>query len=260
MPFRSSSEIRYFEFGIFTQGVLHAIFTRRGGVSPAPWSGLNLGGTVGDNPERVKENRRRIFTAIDRDPASIFDVWQVHGVETVFAEAPRPPQETYRQADIVLTDQPGVTILMRFADCVPVLFHDPIKNVVGIAHAGWLGTVRGVVRKAIRDMQSHYGSSPADIRVAIGPSIGPDHYEVGSDVINKVRHYFGPASDEFLTVRLGSTYFDLWLANKRMAEEIGVEHIEVAGICTACHTEDWFSHRAEKGRTGRFGAIIALNP
>jgi len=258
MPFKSSGDIRYFVFESFTPEVRHAIFTRHGGVSPAPWEGLNVGGTVGDDPERVKENRRRTLVAIESDPASVFDVWQVHGIETVFAEIPRPAQEAHKQADIILTDIPGITLMMRFADCVPVLFHDPVKKVIGIAHAGWLGTVRGVVHKAIKDMQSHYGSSPANIQVAIGPSIGPDHYQIGPDVILKVRECFGSDADNLLSTRSGSTYFDLWQANKYMAKESGVSQVEIAGICTACHTEDWFSHRAEKGQTGRFGAIIAL--
>lgn len=258
MPFQSNGEIRYYQFELFDDRLIQAVFTRRGGVSPHPWAGLNLSGTVGDDPQSVRENRRRALTALDRDPYSIYDVWQVHGVHVTIAEAPRPPEIPHPQADAILTDKPGVTLLMRFADCVPVLLHDPVRKVVGIAHAGWMGTVRGAARAAVEAMQTRFGSRPNDIQAAIGPSIGPDHYRIGPDVVAQVRQAFGVDAPDLLEVRDGSTYFDLWTANRLVLEGAGVEQVEVAGLCTACHTDDWFSHRAERGRTGRFGAIIAL--
>jgi copper oxidase (laccase) domain-containing protein len=107
-------------------------------------------------------------------------------------------------------------------------------------------------------MKTHYGCRPADIRAGIGPSIGSDHYEIGAEVVSQVRSAFGPDAPILLESRGSITYFDLWSANRLHLERAGVEQIEVAGLCTACHTDDWFSHRAEKGRTGRFGAAIAL--
>lgn len=258
MPFQSNGEIRYYQFGLFNQTLLHAIFTRRGGVSPDPWAALNLGSTVGDDLERVRENSRLALAALERDPASVFDVWQVHGVEVVIAEAPRSPESPHMQADAILTDRPGLTLMMRFADCVPIMLHDPVRKVAGIAHAGWMGTVRGTVCFAVEAMQKHYGSSPNDIQAAIGPSIGPDHYEVGPDVVIQVQQAFGSDASSLLSASAGPMKFDLWAANRLLLEQVGVRHVEVAGVCTACHTEDWYSHRAEKGRTGRFGAIIAL--
>jgi YfiH family protein len=258
MPFQSNGEIRYYQFGLFNQTLLHAIFTRRGGVSPDPWAALNLGSTVGDDLERVRENSRLALAALERDPASVFDVWQVHGVEVVIAEAPHSPESPHMQADAILTDRPGLTLMMRFADCVPIMLHDPVRKVAGIAHAGWMGTLRGTVRFAVEAMQKHYGSSPADIQAAIGPSIGPDHYEVGPDVVIQVQQAFGRDASSLLSASTGLMKFDLWAANRLLLEQAGVRHVEVSGICTACHTEDWYSHRAEKGRTGRFGAIIAL--
>jgi len=258
MPFHSNGEIRYYQFELFDDGPVHAIFTRRGGVSPHPWAGLNLGGTVGDDPQRVRENRRRALVALDCEPDSVYDVWQVHGVEVAIAESLRPPEIPHQQADAILTAKPGITLMMRFADCVPVLLHDPVRKVVGIAHAGWMGTVHGAVRTAVEAMQARFGSNPGDIQAAIGPSIGPDHYQVGPDVVAQVRQTFGADTSELLAARDGSMYFDLWAANRLTLEQAGVRQIEVAGLCTACHTDDWFSHRAERGRTGRFGAIITL--
>jgi polyphenol oxidase len=258
MPFQSHGEIRYFQFEQLGSGLNHAIFTRRGGVSPAPWAELNLGNTVGDDLERVRENRRLALETLECDPASVYDVWQVHGVEVAIAEAPRAPEAPYLQADAILTDRPGLTLMMRFADCVPILLHDPVRKVVGVAHAGWMGTVHGTTRFVVEAMHKRYDSSPADIRAAIGPSNGPDHYEVGPDVVNQVKQTFGSDAASLLSVSADHIKFDLWAANCLLLERTGVRNIEVAGLCTACHTEDWYSHRAEKGRTGRFGAIIAL--
>ncbi len=258
MPFKTCGDIYYYNFESLDRGVVHAVFSRRGGVSPEPWASLNLGGTVGDEKDRVLENRRRALSALGRSPASVYDVWQVHGIEVAIADEPRPPEAPYRQADVILTNKPGVTLMMRFADCVPILLHDPVRKVAGMAHAGWLGTVKGTVRVAVEAMQSRYGSNPADILSAIGPSIGPDHYEVGPDVVIQVQQAFRNSAADLLTVRDGHMFFNLWAANHRHLELAGVRKTEIAGLCTACHTEDWFSHRAERGRTGRFGAMLAL--
>ncbi len=238
--------------------IKHAVFTRHGGVSPEPWDSLNVGGTVGDELTRVRENRILSFQALGCQPESIFDVWQVHSADAVCATAPRPADASYHQADIILTDRPEVTLFMRFADCVPMLVHDPVKRVVGVSHAGWMGTLRGVATETVDAMKKNYGSDPADIIVGIGPSIGPDHYEIGADVILQVMQKFGDDSGQLLKSYSGRIHFDLWKANRMLLEQAGVKQIEVSEICTACNTQDWFSHRAEKGRTGRFGALISL--
>ncbi len=258
MPFCHNNGIRYYTFDLFPREVLHGVFTRQGGVSPAPWDSLNVGGTVGDDKQRVIQNRTRSFEAAGRRLDSLFDVWQVHSADVVFADAPRPPETEPHKADIMFTDRPEVTLYMRFADCVPILLYDPRKQVVGIAHAGWLGTVRGVSSAAVKAMTEHYGTKAGDIQAAIGPSIGVDHYEVGPDVIGQVNSAFGTRAGELIQMHDGKTHLDLWAANRMQLEQAGVEQIEVAGLCTACHLDDWFSHRAEKGKTGRFGTLIAL--
>ncbi len=259
MPFVEKPPLRYWTATLLTEaGIPHGVFTRRGGVSPPPWASLNLGNTVGDDRARVQENLRRVFAALGRPLTSRYDVWQVHGNDVVCTQAPRPPEQPHRKADAILTDRPDITLVMRFADCVPILLADPVRRVVGLVHAGWRGTVVGAVRAAVERMVTCYGSNPADILAAIGPSIGPDHYEVGEDVAEQVRVAFGTAADALLPAPNGRIHFDLWTANRLLLEQAGVRHIEVAGICTACHLEDWYSHRAEKGKTGRFGAVIAL--
>ena len=199
MPFQSIAGIRYYQFEQLGDGLTQAVFTRQGGCSPDPWAALNLGGTVGDDPARVRGNRNRALMALNRAPESIYDVWQVHGVNVAIAETPRPPESPHLQADTILTNTPGITLLMRFADCVPIFLHDPVRKVVGIVHAGWMGTVRGTVRLAVEAMQARFGSTPGDILAGIGPSIGPDHYAVGPDVIAQVRQAFGQNASSLLT-------------------------------------------------------------
>jgi len=256
MSFQHYDGIRYFQFDSLKPR--HAIFTRHGGYSPKPWASLNVGGTVGDERARVRANRNLSLEALGCEPDSVFDVWQVHGAEVVHATVPRPDHESVQQADIILTDKPELTLYMRFADCVPLMVHDPQKGVVGVAHAGWQGTLRNVAGATITAMQKQYGSQPEDIVAGIGPSIGPDHYEVGSDVIVKVLEKFGDEAEQLLQSYGDRVHFDLWKTNELLLKRAGVQEIEIAEICTACHLEDWFSHRAEKGRTGRFGALISL--
>lgn len=258
MPFHQSDGLRFYQFDIFSKNILNAVFTRHGGVSPEPWSSLNLSISVGDDPARVAENRVHAFNALGRNPASLHDVWLVHGTDVVFAESPRPLNGTVQKADILFTDNPEVSLFMRFADCVPLLFHDPKKHVIGIAHAGWMGTLKGVAEVSIQAMQEQYGSDPRDVVVGIGPSIGVDHYEVGEEVAIQFREKYGSDSENFLQTRNGSIYLDLWTANAMQLQAKGVENIQISGLCTACHLEDWYSHRAEKGKTGRFGALLAL--
>ncbi len=259
MPFHQTNSIRYLTFESLAEpGLVHGVFTRQGGVSPAPWDSLNMGGYLGDDLENTYFNRVRAFEALERDPKSVFDVWQVHSAEVICSHMPRPRQDPPQKADAILTDNPEITLFMRFADCVPVLFYDPIKRVVGLAHAGWQGTVKGVVTATVEKMVTFYNCAPVDIRAAIGPSIAVHHYEVGDNVIQQVRENFGQQADALLPPRNGSTFFDLWAANHLLLEQAGVQKIEISGLCTACHPEDWFSHRGEQGKTGRFGALIAL--
>jgi YfiH family protein len=259
MPFHQPDSIRYYTFeSLDGEKIKHAIFTRRGGISPEPWASLNVGGLRGDDPERVFQNRVHSFQVMDRDPGSVYDVWQVHSTDVIWTTGSRPASVRHRKADAILTDRSEVTLFMRFGDCVPIFLYDLKRRVVGIVHAGWLGTVNGIVTETILTMQSAYRSDPRDIMAAIGPSIAVDHYEIGSEVANHVESAFGQDSGDLLVRRSNSIHFDLWRANELLLKKIGIRNIETAGICTACNLQDWFSHRGEFGQTGRFGALIAL--
>ncbi len=261
MKFQESNGLRYLTFDIFPKEVVHGIFTRQGGLSPEPWDSLNLGGTVGDDLDRVRENRYRTFAALGRSRQSIFDVWQVHSSDVVIATSSHAHSNTHPEfkADGIVTEKQDISLFMRFADCTPVLLYDPVKKAIGIVHAGWQGTVKKVSSQTVKVMQAAFGSKPDDILAAIGPAIGPDHYEVGRNVIEQVNYAFEDHAASLLIEHEDKVYFDLWAANKIVLEQDGVKNIEVAGICTACNLTDWYSHRAEKGKTGRFCALIALD-
>lgn len=262
----------YYQFEMWAgaSAMQHGVFTRHGGVSAAPWASLNVGGTVGDDPDAVTENIRRIFAALDVDHRSACTVWQVHSADVVVAHSPVAGRRWLARADGMVTNRPDVPLAMRFADCVPILFHDPVHHAIGIAHAGWRGTVRDVVGATVRAMQRAFDSRPEEIQAAIGPSIGPAHFQVGPEVVAAIHECYGkPAGkstknsygDSNALVRYaedGSAYVDLWETNRLALMRAGVRQIEVASISTVDHTEDFFSHRGEKGKTGRFSAVIAL--
>lgn len=258
MPFVERDGLRFYQFeSLADESVVHGIFTRQGGVSPAPWTSLNLGTNLGDSAARVAENRLKLLRALDRPPDSTFDIWQVHSAKILKAERPRRG-EPYPQADGVITDKPEVTILLRFADCVPILLHDPVRDAVGMVHAGWKGTMRKAALAAVRAMITHFGSRPEDLTAAIGPAIGQDHYPVGGEVVTALRKRLGDLAHSHEMQLNGQVHLDLPGINRDLLRHAGIRRIEVLSLCTACHAQVWFSHRAEKGKTGRFGAVIAL--
>ncbi|MBN2046215.1 MAG: peptidoglycan editing factor PgeF [Anaerolineaceae bacterium] len=260
MPIHRNGSIQYVTFDLFDRyHIPHGIFMRHGGVSPAPWNSLNVGGSVGDEAENHRENLARIFASLGRDLSTRHDVWQVHGKDVLVVRTPKKPDADWQRADGMVTDQRGITLLTRFADCVPILLFDPVKEVVGAVHAGWQGTVQKIPAEGVRMMVTEFGCDPKHILAGIGPSIGPDDYEVGESVMNQVRESFGENADRLLTsTRPGHALLDLWEANRLTFAEAGVEQVEIAGISTYSNVADWFSHRKEQGQTGRFASLIAL--
>jgi YfiH family protein len=250
----------YYQFAFegWQDALTHGIFTRLGGVSRAPWASLNVGGTVGDDLADVKANLQRIYAALRLEGERACTVWQVHSADVIVVNQRAPGRQWLARADGMVTNQPDTPLTMRFADCTPVLFFDPVRRVIGLAHAGWRGTVKQVVVSTLRAMQDAYGTDPADVQAAIGPSIGPERYQVGPEVVAAVVESFGAADGLIRRGQDGSAYLDLWAANRLALERAGVHQIEIAGICTASNVAEFFSHRAEGGKTGRFGAVIAL--
>jgi YfiH family protein len=259
MQRRHAGTLRYYEFDSLNPAVVaQAVFTRHGGQSPAPYASLNMSVSTGDARENVRANRLRAFAALDRAADSVADLWQVHSADVLVADTPNRPADYKGKADALITDRPEVTLFLRFADCVPILLYDPRRPAVGVVHAGWRGTLAKAAPAAVQAMADRYGSRPADLIAGIGPSIGPCHYAVGAEVVEQTRQAFPAGADELLPRVNGGHHLDLWAANAQALRAAGVEQIETSRLCTVCHCDDFFSHRAEGARTGRFAALIGL--
>ena len=249
----------YYQFDQWQHAPLkHGIFTRLGGVSDSHWNSLNVGSTVGDDPEAVTTNAERMYDSLAVNQLPKCTVWQVHGADTVVATEPPLERNWLTKADGLITNRKNFVLHMRFADCVPVLFYDPEHQAIGLAHAGWRGTVANIVGSVVDAMKKHYNSNPKNIQAAIGASISVDKYEVGTEVVDAVQQTFGTIDSYIHTNAQGQTFFDLWEANRSLLAKSGVKQVELANICTASNTDEFFSHRAEKGKTGRFGVVMVL--
>jgi YfiH family protein len=242
--------------GLEGTGVRHAMLTRLGGVSQGPYSTLNLGHTVGDDLAAVEENHRRAFDALGLERGRAVSPYQVHSANVRLVG--RAHVGTVQpNTDGLLTLTPDLPILFRFADCAPLILFDATRRAVGLAHAGWRGTVNGVVEAAVAAFVRHAGSRPEDLWAGIGPAIGPCCYEVGPEVATAVARAC-PSEASVVNADNGTRRLDLPGAVRAKLNAAGVTQVETSGICTACRTDEWFSHRAEHGRTGRFGALVML--
>lgn len=235
--------------------LVHAIFTRHGGVSRPPYATLNLSRAVGDDPSAVEHNHTRIYRALDISPSQVVQCHLMHS-STVRVVTARGNGQPPAPADGLVTAQPGVMLSMRFADCVPILLHDPRRKAVGLVHAGWRGTLQNVATAAVRAMTEELGCAGQDIIALIGPSIGPCCYEVGAEVAQTFTATL-PETAPLLLRRDGRRiYLDLWQANYQQLLAAGVGHIYNMELCTACRHDLFFSHRGDGGHTGRFGVVI----
>jgi len=223
-----------------------AFSTRNGGVSDGDFSSLNLGILTEDDPARVVVNRTRLCDAVGADPDGATMAWQRHGA-TVTRAQPRgivTPGTVYDHCDGLWSDEPGRAMLLLTADCMPIALARTEGGVpaVGILHVGWRGLLAGIVAVGVRAL-----AGPS-LAAAIGPSIGPCCYEVGEEVATPFREAFG--EDVVRADKL-----DLWTSAERALRAAGVDRIDRADLCTACHPDRFFSHRHDHGRTGRQGVI-----
>jgi len=237
--------------------LLHAVTTRHGGVSGGPYSSLNLTRAVGDAPEAVEENLRRVAGTLGFRREDLVSPTQRH-TANVHRVSRGDRGSICDGCDTLITDAPGVPVLLRFADCTPVFLYDPAHGAFAVVHSGWRGTVQAAASAAVHALTDAFGSRPADLVAAIGPSIGPCCYEVGPDVADAVQDVFDLPHELLPSSGNGRLHFDLWAANRRLLEEAGVGQIEVAGLCTSCRVDEFYSHRRENGKTGHFGAIMYL--
>ena len=228
----------------------HGFTTREGGVSAGAFESLNLSATVGDDPAHVRENWRRLREATG---LAFARVRQVHGRRVVEVEAGTEPVE---EADGVATSAPGVAACVSVADCVPLLLADPRSGAVAAVHAGWRGTIDGAAVAGVKVLVDRYGARPGEILAAIGPGIGPCCFEVSRDLAVRFRDELGPVT---ATPRDHGSRVDLWRANEVLLRRAGLRRgqIETLGRCTSCEERTFFSHRRDRGLTGRHVAFIS---
>ncbi len=269
--------------------VKHLVTTRSGGVSRGEFSTMNLSFTRGDSEEAVRENYRRIGHVLGCAPEDMTASRQTHttNIRRVTGEdrgkgITRPAD--YQDVDGLMTDEPGLGLVTYYADCVPLLFADPVHRAIGAAHSGWRGTADRMGRCMVQEMERAFGSKPEQIWAAIGPSICQSCYEVGEDVARYFRELDSetertrrriPEESRWRRGREGNVprvvepgrvpgkyQLDLWLANYLILTDAGIlpEHISVTDVCTCCNSKELFSHRASGGRRGNLAAFMMLCP
>lgn len=287
----------YLQFNSFQQfpNIIHGVFTRQGGYSDSPYQGLNTLGSLrgGDNLDNVIRNRQLVLHSLGILSYPCVTLWNIHGADIFIPDGLNnwrtdwayhsyysqawAPQEIHK-GDALITRQRGVALALSFADCVPIVLHDPVEQVIGIAHAGWRGTARGIVAATVAAMNEHFGSHPRNIYAGIGPAIGPCCYEVSEHIqqifSGQLQFDYAPTSEQYRDlVRESATFsiqhlpdrdslrLDLCETNRRqlLMAALRPEHIEIADICTSDNTDQFFSHRAEHSKTGRFPVIVALS-
>ncbi len=260
---KEKGSIRYIEGAALAACgmVTHAFLTRQGGVSEGKFSSLNFSIREGDGQGSVERNWDILSAAFGLPRSSFFTMRQVHGDRIVLVEDLDQGPEAPVECDALITALPGVVVGIKTADCVPILLADGVRRVVGAVHAGWRGTSLGIAAKAVRVLGERFSSHPEDITAAIGPSIGRCCYQVDEQVFlardgdPDWRRAFRGCEEP------GRWMLDLPLANRIQLEKAGVPqgNITSAGFCTACRTDLFFSHRAEKGGTGRQLSFIGIS-
>jgi YfiH family protein len=239
------------------EGLVHAVFTRLGGASRGPFATLNVGHTVGDDETAVAENHARIFSHLGLTCDRVVTARQVHGNRVAVVTA-GDAGRVIPTTDGLVTDTPGLALMLRFADCQPILLYDPVHHALGLIHAGWRGVAEGIAYRAVETMQAAFGSRPQELLAGLGPAIGSCCYTVGHKVA-AVMGYALPDWSQVMSLEgEGQWRFDLPAANAQQLAAAGVQAIEQAHLCTGCHGDEFFSHRADNGQTGRFAVVAYL--
>lgn len=270
MRINRNGELVYLTFPILEEIdlVSHLFSTRMGGVSEGIFRSMNLSYTRGDEKEAVDENFRRIAGLLSCSVEDIVCSDQTHttnlrvvGKQDGGKGITKP--KDYQDVDGLLTDEPGVYLATFFADCVPLYFVDTKRRAIALAHSGWRGTVARMGQCVVEKMHEVYGTDPADLTAAVGPSICQECYEVSEDVAEAFAGAFrgqGQADEILLNKGGGKYQLDLWRANEIVLTEAGipVNKIQVTDLCT-CHNSSYlFSHRASHGQRGNLGAFLGI--
>lgn len=255
---------KYLTFPIFDEcdKLLHCFTTRKGGVSKGAYESMNLGFGTGDDEECVTANYHIVTERLGIKLEDIVETDQTHTnniryvTEGDKGRAMKDPE--YTDIDGLYTDKKNIALMSFHADCNAVFFYDPVKNLIGLCHAGWRGTVTNITGKMISALVD-LGSDPADLKGAISPSLGQCCFEVDKDVadlfISTDIKYKG-----FMIKKDQKYHFDLWEINKYNMIKSGMNenNIEISGLCSKCHNDLFFSHRGQKGKRGLMTGIIMM--
>ena len=261
------NDLTYITFpNLSDDGVTAAFTTRMGGVSRGRYASMNMSFSNGDDPVAVRENYARLCGALGLSADRAVLSHQTHTnnlmiVTEADAGCGITRSRHYDDIDGLITNCKNLPLVTQFADCVPLLFYDPVKMVIAASHAGWRGTVAEIGKKTVETMSVVFGCEPANIHAAIGPSIGQCCYEVDTPVVNGFAPLAYINQSEILTSKGDGKYMlDLWTANRLILEQAGIapEHICVTDLCTCCHSQYFHSHRATGGNRGNLAAVIAL--
>lgn len=257
----------YYSFPSFDaiEGICHGFSTRLGGVSEGKFASMNLSFTRGDSDEAVTENFRRFCGAIGARAEDVVISAQTHTTNVYNVTAAdrgrgvTKPRE-YTDVDGLITDEPDLVLCTQYADCVPLFFVDPVRRVVATSHAGWRGTAGGIGRVTVERMMSDYGCRPENILAGIGPSIGACCFEVDEPVYTAFCDVPEFGDGCYTNDGNGKYHIDLWEVNRRILLSVGVaaEHITVTDLCTRCHPDTFWSHRACGNDRGSLAAFISL--
>ncbi|EEJ52288.1 peptidoglycan editing factor PgeF [Oribacterium sinus] len=250
-------------------GLQHGFSTRKGGVSKEHLASLNLSFSVEDAKENVLENFRRIGERFGKTPEDFVLSKQSHETKVLKVGTKDrgkgiTKDRDYEGIDALITDEKGIILSCFSADCVPILFYDPIHKTVGACHSGWRGTKGKILQNVVEEMRKHFSSNPAEILIAIGPSICKEQYVVSEDLaLSFLEDYPDLGEDTASPIqRISKDKFqlDLWDLNRRIALDSGIkeEHISISGYCTMENPELFFSHRYSQGKRGLQGAFICL--
>ncbi len=239
--------------------VPHCFTTRYGGVSTGTQASLNLAYGRGDSMENVEQNLRILADALGFDPERYVLTRQTHSdIVRVVTEKDCHGfcHRDYPECDALVTNTPGVSLLVFTADCTPLLLHDPVTGAVGAAHAGWRGTAQAIGAKTVQAMVDAFGCKPENIRAAIGPNIAQCHFETDADVPDAMVAAFGEEVEAYIQQQGGKYHLDLKAINALILRRAGVTHIDISDACTYCQSSRFWSHRATKGERGSQGAVI----
>ena len=245
--------------------LFQAISTRTCGASKQPFKSFNLGLNTKDTYDNILLNHVNLSKALEFDLHSLVSSRQVHGRNIITIDRkpvttePFTLQYTFDGFDALTTDQPGTTLIIRVADCVPIILFDAVNKILSVVHAGWKGTLEGISAHTVKKMINHYKSNASDIIAGIGPSIGQCCFAVQKDVADLFYNRI-PNAHMFIKEKNMRTFINLGEANRLQLTEQGIkkENIEVADVCTSCNSHIFFSHRKEQGQTGRFGLVAGL--